>query len=100
MSLITTRHNWRSEVPRFITHFRNCKLYGGNMYREAMSQYRNMAKGGNGGELRFKPEDDWQENLVEALQPVPVKPTVRTYNYPGLPNEFFAAVLLGLGEDL
>jgi len=70
------------------------------MYREAMSQYRDMAKGGSGGDLRFQPERDWQEQLVEALQPVPVKPTVRTYNYPGLPNEFFAAVLLGLGEEL
>ena len=100
MSLSITRDNWQSEVPRMVTHFRNCKLYGGSMYREAMGQYRDMAKGGSGGDLQYEPEKDWQESLVEALQPVAVKPTIRNYNYPGLPNEFFAAVLLGLGEHL
>ena len=70
------------------------------MYREAMGQYRDMAKGGSGGDLQHEPEKGWQESLVEALQPVAVKPTIRNYNYPGLPNEFFAAVLLGLGEHL
>ena len=95
-----TRDNWQSEVPRMITHFRNCKLYGGSMYSEAMRQYRDMAKGGSGGDLQHEPEKDWQESLVEALQPVTVKPTIRNYNYPGLPNEFFASVLIGLGEEL
>ena len=100
MALSITRDNWREEVPRMVAHFEQCRRFGSSMYNEAMSQYRDMAKGGPGGAINFKPEKAWQEQLVEALQPVPVKPTVRTYNYPGLPNEFFAAVLIGLGEEL
>ena len=100
MSLSVTKDNWRSEVPRMVEHFKLCKRYGGSMYREAIWQYKDMAQGGSGGELHFKPEDDWQEQLVEALQPVAVNPTIRNYNYPGLPKEFFASVLIGLGEEL
>ncbi len=100
MPFSVNRDNWQTEIDNTVNHFKQVKRYGSSMYREAMSQYRDMAKGGSGGDLHFMPEDDWQEHLVEALQPVAVKPTIRNYNYPGLPNEFFAAVLIGLGEGL
>ena len=99
-SFSVNRDNWQTEVQNTVNHFKQVKRYGSSMYSECMWQYRDMAKGGSGGKLHFEPEKDWQEHLVEALQPVAVKPTIRNYNYPGLPNEFFAAVLLGLGEHL
>ena len=100
MSFSVNRDNWQTEVQNTVNHFKQVKRHGGSMYRECMWQYRDMAKGGSGGKLHFEPEKDWQEHLVEALQPVAVKPTIRNYNYPGLPNEFFASVLIGLGEEL
>jgi hypothetical protein len=100
MSFNVTRDNWRSEIQNTVAHFEQIKRFGSSMYREAIWQYQDMAKGGQGGSIYFKLEEDWQENLVEALQPIEVKPTIRNYNYPGLPNEFFASVLIGLGEEL
>ena len=100
MSFSVNRDNWQTEVQNTVNHFKQVKRYGGSMYSECMWQYQDMAKGGSGGKLHFEPEKDWQEHLVEALQPVAVKPTIRNYNYPGLPDEFFASVLIGLGEEL
>ena len=100
MPFRVNRENWKSEVPNIVEHYRHMKKFGASMYQEAMWQYQDMARGGSGGELFFEPksDSDWQEALVEALQPIPSKPTIRNYNYPGLPNEFFAAVLTGLNE--
>ena len=98
MSFSVNIDNWESEIQNTVNHFKQVKLYGGSMYQEAMCQYQDMANGGGGGDIHFKPEPDWQERLVEAHQPIEVKPTIRNYNYPGLPNEFFVRVLRELGE--
>ena len=99
MAFSVNRDNWKSQIQNTVEHFKQVKLYGGSMYWQAMEQYVDMAKGGEGGNLGFEPNDDWREVLVEALEPVPSKATIRNYNYPGLPNEFFAEVLIGLGEE-
>tara|TARA_A100001011_G_C13679828_1_gene583175 strand:+ start:73 stop:369 length:297 start_codon:yes stop_codon:yes gene_type:complete len=68
------------------------------MYREAMYQYQDMARGRDGGSLGFIPED-WTEFAVNSMLPVTTEPTCRNYNYPGYPDSFFSRVLELLGED-
>ena len=68
------------------------------MYREVMHQYKDMARGGDGGPLGFTPED-WRETCVERYLPVTTEPTCRSYNYPTHPDSFFRKVLKILGED-
>lgn len=100
MSFSVNIDNWQTEIQNTVDHFEKIKRFGSSMYHEAMWQYRDMANGGQGGPIYFKPKPDWQEHLVEAHQPIEAEPTIRNYNYPGLPNEFFASVLIGLGEEL
>lgn len=69
-----------------------------SMYREAMYQYQDMARGGDGGPLGFEP-DDWREFCVNSMRPVTTVPTCRNYNYPNYPDSYFARVLNLLGED-
>lgn len=99
MSFSVNRDNWESQIGNTVEHFKRVKMYGGSMYSECMWQYQDMANGGDGGDLGFEPEPGWRESLVEALEPVPSKATIRNYNYPGLPDEFFARVLRRLGEE-
>ena len=100
MSFKVTSNNWKTETPKAIEHFKDMKSLGYSMYLEVIGQYQHMARGGQGGTLGFVPksDSDWQELLVDALQPVDGHATVRGYNYPGVPDEFFAQVLYGLGE--
>ena len=69
-----------------------------SMYREVMYQYQDMARGGDGGELGWIPED-WSEFTVNSMLPVTTVPTCRNYNYPKYPDSFFRRVLDLLGED-
>ena len=84
-------------VHEMIQRYAEMKHFGSSMYRESMWQYADMARGGDGGELGFIPED-WAKMCVDAMRPVDSVPTCRAYNYPGYPDSFFAAVLDGLGE--
>ena len=52
------------------------------MYNEVMWQYKDMAKGGDGGELGFERNGET---------------TCRGINYKGYPNSFFQAVCEGMG---
>lgn len=73
-------------------------LPSSSMYREAMYQYQEMARGGDGGPLGFTPED-WPQFTVNSMLPVTTEPTCRNYNYQGYPDSFFSRVLDLLGED-
>ena len=53
-----------------------------SMLREVRWQYADMAKGGDGGPLGYRP-DGWTKNR---------NPSVRDYNYPGKPDSFFQEV--------
>ena len=108
-SYINHRRRWgsmdeddqREEITRVVTHYRNMKIMAASMYNEVISQYRDMASGGDGGYLGFNPVQSAEEieTLVENLMPVSEKYTIRAYNYPGYPDFFFARVLANLGEE-
>lgn len=91
----------RDEIARVVTHYRNMKLMAVSMYNEVVSQYKDMAAGGDGGDLGFNPtrSSEGIETLVENLMPVSTQYSVRAYNYPGYPDYFFARVLANLGEE-
>ena len=59
------------------------------MLNEVRLQYIEMALGGDGGRLGFKPVDSTCEH--------PDGPTCREYNYPDQPDSFFQAVCDGMG---
>ena len=97
-----TMHNWQQQVPATIGRYQEMRQHTPSMYRHTIRLFRDMATGGKGDDLSFNPEwqeTDWQEALVEALQPVDVQPTGRNYNYPGVPDRFFQLVLQGLGVE-
>ena len=56
-----------------------------SMLREVRMQYGEMASGGDGGPLGYKPQDYKEECGEEG-------PSCRDYNYPGYPNSFFQEV--------
>ena len=56
---------------------------------EVRLQYLDMATGGNGYELGYKPTDF--EGCCGDYGP-----TCREYNYPGYPDEFFQTVVEGM----
>ena len=89
----------KEEISRVVTHYRNMKLMASSMYNEVVYQYLDMAKGGSGGPLGFVPNADDLENLIDNLMPVQQNWTIRSYNYPGYPDDFFARVLANLGEE-
>lgn len=60
-----------------------------SMLREIEWQYTDMAEGGDGGRLHFKPSD-WDGTHPQG-------PTCREYNYPGVPDSFFREVAEALG---
>ena len=62
---------------------------GMGMLRGIRSQYIEMAQGGDGGRLGYKPEDSSCSH--------PDGPTCRDYNYPDKPDSFFQEVCDGMG---
>ena len=84
-------------VSETVTRYRDMKHFANGMYLEAIWQYRDMARGGDGGELGFEPSDR-DAFLVNSLQPLDAPVTCRAYNYPGYPDSFFRAVLDRLNE--
>tara|TARA_A100001011_G_scaffold377238_1_gene440650 strand:+ start:15 stop:257 length:243 start_codon:yes stop_codon:yes gene_type:complete len=70
------------DIAEVIMHFRNMERHASSMLREVKWQFRDMANGGDGGILGFRP-DGWTKNR---------EPTCRDYNYPDHPDEFFAEV--------
>lgn len=62
---------------------------GSSMLREIEWQYTDMAVGGDGGRLHYKPID-WDGTHPQG-------PTCREYNYPGKPDTFFQEVCDGMG---
>jgi hypothetical protein len=83
-------------IEEAIEQYIDMREFGQSMYFDTMAQYRDMAMGGDGGDLGFWP-DDWAEIAVNTRQPV-ITPTCRSYNYPNYPDSFFQRVLKGLGE--
>ena len=83
-------------VEDTVENYSRMKAYAPNMYREAMWQYRNMARGGDGGPLGFWPED-WPQVAVDNGYQIR-EPTCRQYNYPDHEDRYFKLVLIGLGE--
>jgi len=83
-------------IEEAIERYQHMREFGQTMYRDVMTQYKDMARGGDGGSLGFWP-DDWAEVAVNTKQPV-VEPTCRSYNYPDYPDSYFQRVLEGLGE--
>lgn len=69
-------------IPETIMHFRNMERTAPSMLREVKWQFKDMANGGDGGELGFRP-DGWTKTQ-EA--------TCRSYNYSNHSDEFFAEV--------
>ena len=60
-----------------------------SMLNEVRYQYLEMAEGGTGGRLGYKPKDS---SCVH-----PDGPTCRDYNYPSHPDSFFKEVCDGMG---
>ena len=87
-----------TEIQEMVSRYAEMKHFGASTYREAMYQYADMARGGEGGELGYTP-GDWVKMCVDAMRPVDTPATCRAYNYPDYPDSFFRAVLDGLGED-
>ena len=59
------------------------------MLEQIRWQYTDMAKGGDGGRLHYKP-NAWNGNHPDG-------PTCREYNYAGYPDSFFQEVCKGMG---
>ena len=85
-------------IHDMVTRYREMKHFANSLYLEAMWQYRDMARGGDGGVLDFMPRD-WAQRCVDAMRPVDEIPSIREYNYPDKPDSYFLAILEGLGED-
>jgi hypothetical protein len=66
-----------SKVIRSVIHFRSLEKMKSSMLGEIKWQYKDMAQGGDSGELGF------EENG---------KSSCREVNYPGYPNTFFQQV--------
>mgnify|MGYP003629581289 CR=1 FL=1 len=79
-----------------VEKYHGMKDYAGSLYSEAMSQYRNMATGGDGGALHYWPSD-WAARAVATGQEIK-EPSCRSYNYPNCPDAFFQNVLELLDE--
>ena len=60
-----------------------------SILREVSWQYADMAEGGDGGRLYFKPHG-WNGTHPDG-------PTCREFNYPGKPDSFFQTVCAALG---
>ena len=58
------------------------------MLEQIRYQYTDMARGGDGGRLHFKPSD-WDGSHPDG-------PTCREYNYPNMPDSFFQEVVKGM----
>jgi hypothetical protein len=65
------------------------RMGGMSMLPGIRDQYLEMALGGGGGRLGFKPEDSSCSH--------PNGPTCRDYNYPDKPDSFFQEVCDGMG---
>ena len=70
----------RFNVDEAVTHYETMRRFAPAMYQEAVSQYRNMSNGGNGGTA-----DGENRPIREAY-------------YDGYEDAFFSDVLAGLGE--
>jgi|TARA_R110001583_G_scaffold153191_6_gene304971 hypothetical protein len=80
------------DYKKMADRYRLMHVHGNGMFREAMWQYEHMARGGDGGELGWTP-NDWAQICVDQYKPTDTIPTIRAYNYPGYPNSFFRKVL-------
>jgi len=78
---------------RTIDHYLNLKVVYPSAYRQCMSQYRDMARGGDGGQLPCVGEP-----VAYDRQGSPIWVTCRDRNYRGYPDSFFQEVLEALGE--
>ncbi len=78
------KDNWKDTVPIVVMHMRDMEMMmpGSNYLTKTRAQYADMAKGGNGGQVSYVPVD-WKWDKT---------PTIREYNYPDAPDEFFAEV--------
>ena len=63
----------------------------GGVLREVKLQYRDMANGGDGGEMGYVPSDYNGPPVGEYGV------TCRAYNYPGYPDSFFQEVCSLMG---
>jgi hypothetical protein len=97
MNELPTEETWSDQVASTAETYQAMRHISPPLYQQMILQYGNMAEGGRGGRLGFVP-DDWPDQAVNAMQPVDSIPTLRDYNYPGYPNEFFFQVLQALGE--
>lgn len=86
------------EFEEMVTRYREMKHFANGMYLEAMWQYRDMARGGDGGALGYTPSD-WAKRCVDAMRPIDSPPSCRSYNYPDKPDSYFLEVLVALGEE-
>ena len=77
---------WREKMPRTISHYRDMEHMnpGSGMLREVRWQYKDMANGGDGGDLGF--EENGQRSC-------------RGINYLGYPDQYFREVCDMLGWD-
>jgi hypothetical protein len=84
-------------VEEMVTRYAEMKHFANGMYLEAMWQYRDMARGGDGGLLGYTPSD-WARRCVDNMRPIDGSPSCRAYNYPDYPDAYFSEVLTALGE--
>ena len=78
------KNNWKDTVPIVVSHMRDLEMMmpASDYLIKTRSQYADMASGGNGGLAKYSPID-WKEESI---------PSIREYNYPDAPDEFFAEV--------
>ena len=74
------------DIEKTIARYFQMKVVAPIMYHEAMAQYRDMSRGGDGGSLGYIPEGF--KHIT----------SYRERYYPGQSDSFFQQVLEGLGE--
>ena len=82
--LVSDKKKWQPRIDKCVKHYTEMESYDPEsfMLREIRWQYRDMAAGGDGGELGFTEKGH---------------STCRAVNYPGHPDWFFARVIELMG---
>ncbi len=91
VKVLVDKKNWKECIPIFVMHYRDMEMMdpGSSLLKKVKNQYADMARGGNGGELE-RVVEDWYEVR---------QPTIREYNYPDAPTEFFQELCDLLGWE-
>ena len=81
---MSKEEKWEEEICRLVEHYQFMERYvpGSSMLLEVKGQYRDMAAGGDGGELGFSRDGHT---------------TCRGINYPNHPDFFFKRVIEEMG---